>query len=154
MTNGDPGTAARLRLLSSLLLLGVFVAGALAGIGVCRWLTPSPPQFRPPPRAEMVRELGLDAAQAERWREIDERHRPELEAIVAESKPRVRKIIDTMDAERRALLTPAQQGRFDELKARMPPGGPPMGGRPFGGPPPGGPPPFGGPPPGGGRWHG
>jgi uncharacterized membrane protein len=152
----DPN-ARRIHLWTALILLGVFVAGAATGAGVAVFVgvrrPHGPPGMLPPPIAG----LGLSPEQADKARAVLERHRPEIEAAIQESFPRVRAIQDRADAEIRALLTPEQAARFDEARSRRPslPGmGPGMG--PHGpgrrgfeppGPPPGEPPP-GGPPPG------
>jgi len=158
----------QIALLTALLLLGTFAAGIALGAGLCRWLSapPLPPRHGPPPQGPPLPgpfgELGLAPEQERRAREIADRHRPELEAIIRETFPRVRAVNDKMEQELRTILTPEQQLRLDELKAQLPlpgvPGGPPPPGlpgfprhpgehefSPFGGPgmapPPNGPPP-------------
>jgi hypothetical protein len=158
----DPA-ARRLHLWTALILLGVFLAGAATGAGLAHVLRPPP---RPAGRGGMLppllSELGLSPEQAEEARAIFERHRPEIEAAIQESFPRVRAIQDRADAEIRALLTPEQARRFEASRSRRPPlpgMGPGMGphgpgrpgfeppGPPPGEPPPGAPPPGDGPPP-------
>jgi Spy/CpxP family protein refolding chaperone len=144
----DPA-ARRLHLFTALVLVAVFAAGAATGAGLA-WA------FRPPPRGghgpgdvpPFVGELGLSPEQEAAVRAIAERHRPEIEAAVRETFPRVRAVQDRVDREIRALLTPAQAALFDELRNRRPPPrGPGMSPGPPGMPPgpPGMPP---GPPPG------
>lgn len=160
MASADPAVR-RIHLFSGLIVLGTFLAGALAGAGLARSLRPptreEPPlQHRGPPVPLPLRELGLTPAQDEQVKQIVERHRPELEAIVRESFPRVRAVNQRIEAEVRALLTPEQQKLLEQLQARRPPPG--MHGPRHG--PPGGPPPAPGegPPPGlpppGGPWDG
>jgi uncharacterized membrane protein len=153
----DP-KARRLPLWTALVLLGVFLAGGAAGAGVAHYLRgprhPMRGAMLPPPLAD----VGLSPEQAEKARAIYERHRPEIEAVIQESFPRVRAIQDRAEAEVRALLTPEQAVRFDAARVRRPPlpvmgphgpgphrAGPPPGMEPPG-PPPGEPPP-GTPPP-------
>jgi Spy/CpxP family protein refolding chaperone len=141
----DTGRSPRtVHLVTALLLVGVYALGVVTGAALLRWLGPGrPPRHHGPPgMPPHFAELSLTEEQAARVKEILERHRPELDAILAEAMPRAKTVYDAMDTETRALLTPDQQQRFDALKARRPtprgfgPGGPP----PFG---PGGPPPFG-----------
>lgn len=123
-------------------LLGIFLAGAIAGGGVVVWLGPPLPPA-PPRVPPHLMALGLSAEQEKKAQEIFERHRAELEAIVKESFPRVRAINDEMERELTAVLTPDQVKRLERLKAERPPD-------PFGRPPPPGmgpPPPGMGPPP-------
>jgi hypothetical protein len=140
--------ARRIHLLSGLLLLGTFLAGALAATGVVFALHghghPRPPEGRPPlPR--QFQELGLSASQQLQAEAIFERHRPELDAVLQESYPRIRAVNERMESELRSILTPEQVQQLERLEARRPPGSGFPGGRPGAGPPP--PPPPGGPPP-------
>jgi hypothetical protein len=141
----DPGSSPRkIRLLTALLLVATFAAGTVTGAGICRFLGPPPP---PPPPGFVgpLAELGLTAGQQIQARGIQERHRHELDAIIRETFPRVRAIIDQMRREVREILTPAQRARLDEIEARQPP--PPPPGAPPGPPgPPGFLPPPGMPP--------
>jgi hypothetical protein len=135
----------RVRVVTVLLLVGVFAAGGLAGAGVDRWLAGTCAADAPPPPApplgpmELV-ELGLSPEQQQQARAIGERHRPELEALRRELMPRALEIHERMQRELREVLTPAQRQRLDELLGRRRDGPPPD---PFapGGPP--GPPPLG-----------
>ena len=138
----------RIRLVTTLVVLGTFVLGGVAGVGMCRWLMPR--DEPPPPMHLPLRELDLTPEQDRQAREITERHREELESILRETYPKVRAVNDRIKEELRTILTPEQQRRLDSMKPRGPgpgprgPGGPggPDRGPPFG---PGGPPP---PPPG------
>jgi Spy/CpxP family protein refolding chaperone len=133
----------RLHLWSGLIVLGVFLAGAVAGAGVYAWLRPpAPPMMGPPPGGlpGPLRELNLTPEQREQAKAIFEKHRATVEALIQESFPRVRAAQEQMDRELRAILTEEQARKFDELRARHPP-------RPPGGPGRGGPPPDGLPPP-------
>jgi len=150
----------KLRVRALALLAAVFVAGVLAGFGLARALRPR--HHLPPPLA-MFDQLDLTPEQHQKVDGIFQLHRPELETILGESRPKVRAIQATIEREVRAVLTAEQQSRLDVLEAEMrrhgpeghghalPPGvePPPPG---AGGPPPpgaGGPPPpgAGGPPP-------
>ncbi|MBI2894025.1 MAG: periplasmic heavy metal sensor [Deltaproteobacteria bacterium] len=140
----------KIRLLTALVLFGTFVVGVIGGAGLCRWLGPPapphpPPHFQPGHLGPFA-ELGLSGEQERRAREIMERHRPELEAILHETFPKVRAINERMARELREVLTPEQRSKLDEIEARRPPppppGFPPPPPPPFGiAPPP--PPPFG-----------
>jgi Spy/CpxP family protein refolding chaperone len=131
----------QVRLRAILLLAAMFLAGALSGAGLA--LVAGPRHHRPPRGLSPFGELDLSAAQQARAKEIFERHRPELDAVVRETMPRVHAIQDTIDKEMEAVLTPDQARRLKETKAWLPP--PPPGllgmGPPPEGPPPGAPPP-------------
>jgi len=144
-------TPRKIRVMSALLLIGTFAAGAVTGAGILRFLgpPPGPPHHgrgRPPMFAPLpLEELELSAEQKTKIREILERHRPELEAILQESFPKVRAINDKVEKEVRGVLTAEQQKELDELKRRRPPPPPPGAPPPPPGPggfrPPGAPPP-------------
>ncbi len=82
-----------------------------------------------------AKELSLTADQEAKWKEIGQQERTALEAIRNdESIPKEEKRAKAMEAmkpfadQRRAILTPDQQAKFDELRAKMRergPGGPP-----------------------------
>lgn len=137
----------QIRLLTALLLLATFAVGVVTGAGILFLLgPPMPPPPPPPPFFAPLAGLDLTPTQQRQARAIQERHRPELDALVREAFPRVRAINDQMRQELRAILTPAQRAKLDEMDARRPPP-PPPGAPPF---PPGGPgflPPPGLPPP-------
>lgn len=125
----------RVRLLSGLVLIATFVAGMLVGDGVHLWLRPH--RHPPPPMRLPLAELDLSAEQMARAHAIIDGHRAELEVILRGTFPRVREVHARIEAEVRAMLTPAQRDRLDELEASRPPlralpmGGPlPMGGAP------------------------
>jgi Spy/CpxP family protein refolding chaperone len=135
-----------IRLLTAVLLVATFACGTVTGAGLYRWAAP-PPKPPPPPLVAPLplEELHPTHEQWEQIREILEKHRPELEAVLDETYPKVRQITDKMDAEIRLVLTPEQRKRFDELKTQRQLRGRPPRGRPPRGRPPGPPP---GPPPG------
>ncbi len=148
-------TPRQIRLLTALLLLATFALGIVSGVGLSLWIREPMPRrhfpapFLPgPPGA-----LKLTSEQEAKAREITERYRPQLEAIVREGFPKMKAINEKMEAEFRAILSPEQGKLLDELKARRPPHphrGPMHGGRMHGGPggyPPPPPPWQGSPPP-------
>ena len=136
------------RLMTALLLVATFAAGAAAGAGLSRLSfrchgPPHPRMFAP----EHFEQLGLSPDQQQKAHQIAERHRPELEAILRETFPKVRAINEQMEQELREQLTPEQRAKLDQLKAQrppMPPGSPFRGGHPPWPPPGHGP--MGGPP--------
>ena len=140
-----------LRLMSGFVLVGVFAAGALFGAGLMRWMAPHDPiaeheAMRPPPPGPieaMTHELGLDAAQRDQLRAIADAHRADLEAIMHETQPRIRAVLDAIEQEMTPHLRPDQVEKLEEWRKRRPPP-PPMPG--MGPPPPGMGPPPGGPP--------
>jgi hypothetical protein len=148
-----------LRLMSGLVLVGVFAAGALFGAGLMRWTAPHgdrlpPPPGMPPgggPIEAMTRELKLDATQRDKLHEIADAHRGDLEQIARSTQARVRDVLFAMEDELKPSLRPEQIEALEQWrKHRPPPPGPGMGPPPPGpGMPP--PPPGGGGPPGGPR---
>lgn len=149
----------RVHLLTALVLGGTFLAGAVSGAGVLRWLAPPAAgperpaaQVAPPlPAARLPRELHLTPEQEAKARLIGERYQPELEALAKEIRPKVRAVQDRMEAEFAAVLTEAQKQQLAavEQRRRNPPKDgdrPPPQGRHEEGPPASGP--DGGPAPG------
>jgi Spy/CpxP family protein refolding chaperone len=126
MTTGD-SSSRQIRALTALVIVGVFTSGAVVGAGIHRWGSASGPAnvgqghgtalWLPPG------ELELTPEQEQKVSLIVDRHRSELEAIVRESFPRVRAINEQMQAEVKAVLTPEQRAKFEQLKKRGP-GGP------------------------------
>ena len=124
-------TPRRVRLLTAGVLAATFLLGAITGGGAMRWIASERNSAADDlPRGPWpLRELDLSDEQRIQIREIFERHRPKLDAVLRESFPLVRSIHETIDAEIRQVLTPEQRIQFEQLKER----------RPF--PPPGLPPP-------------
>ena len=122
-----------LRWMSGLVLVVVFAAGAVFGAGLMRWQRPDHPP-RPPsdPIEAMTRELELDGDQVAALRAIEQAHRPELDAIVRSTQPRVREVLFAIEDELRGKLRPAQIQKLEAWRARR---GPPPPGMPGGGPP-------------------
>lgn len=123
-----------LRLMSSLVLVGIFAAGALFGAGLMRFSRPDVP--RPPPHGGPIQaiehELALDAAQQSALRAIADAHRGELDAIGREAQGRVRRVLLAIEDELRPKLRPDQIEKLARWRQtrRPPPGalGPPPGG--------------------------
>lgn len=136
----------RLRLQALVLLLVVFVIGALTGAAIERARRPRP--FGPPPHdglpPQMREELQLTEAQSQRVDEILARSRPRTDAVLDRFMPQLRALTDSIRAEMRTVLTPEQQQIFDRLEPPFMPSPrplPPDGRGPHGERPPHGPPP-------------
>src|SRR2546421_2805352 len=97
-----------LRWMSSLVLVGVFAAGALVGAGVMRFSAAAPPLGRPGPIEAMHHELRLDPAQGEALHAIVERHQSELDAIVRDAQPKIRTVLFAIEDELRPQLRAEQ----------------------------------------------
>lgn len=145
--NAQLESLGRLRLQGILLLVVVFAIGALSGAAferAARKHPGPPPGHRRGPPPDVRERLQLTAEQARRVEEILSRSRGRTEAILGEYLPRLRAVTDSVRAEVRALLTPAQQRILDEMEPELLPppsgGAPPLGRRPPRGGPPGGPP--------------
>ncbi|MBS2025918.1 MAG: hypothetical protein JST92_26265 [Deltaproteobacteria bacterium] len=149
------------QLLSGLIVVLTFVFGTIAGIGLDRSFLarhqgprhgpgdlgrdgrePGPPQPGHAPLPPYLEDLDLTDAQEKKVQEVLEKYRPQLEALVRESFPKVRAINDKLDAEVRAQLTPEQQKQLDARPRHHVHGmhGPGMPGGPGMGPPGMGPP--------------
>jgi hypothetical protein len=148
-----------LRMLSGIVLVAVFAAGALFGAGLLRWTQRDPERLPPPPMKhggpveKMKQELALDEAQMRALQEIMQRKRPELDEIMRTTQGKVRDVLFAIEDELRPELRPDQIKRLEDWRATRPP--PPVPGLDGPPPPPGSPPhhrpPHGGPPPGGPR---
>jgi Spy/CpxP family protein refolding chaperone len=130
-----------------LILVGVFLLGALAGgAGLFAWqqresadeLMAGPTEWMQHRRLiALGRRLDLTSAQRDRIRDIMVRHRAEREKLLTEVDERCGAVIREhkakVDAEIRAVLSPGQQAEFDRLQAkqreRFPFGQPPVMGR-------------------------
>ncbi len=111
----------RARLLTIVVLVATFAAGTASGVGLCNWMAPRPPPAPPPMSAPLpLHELGLSDEQREKTFRIFEQHRPELEAVLRDTFPKVRAINEQIEKEVREVLTPEQRKLLDELKARRP----------------------------------
>jgi hypothetical protein len=100
-----------------LLLLAVFAAGAAAGAGLDRAIT-SGSKLETRLSTGMPAVLGRLGLTPEQRREVDsllDRSLPRAQAAMAEMVPRLGAIADSLDAELRRILTPAQRTRLDSL---------------------------------------
>jgi hypothetical protein len=111
-------------LLTGLVLVGLFTAGALFGAGLMRWTDRGPPHGPPPPRGPveaMTHELELDDAQIDRLHRIADDHRDELERIGREVQPRIKTVLFAIEDELRPMLRPDQVERLEAWRKRRPP---------------------------------
>lgn len=106
------------------LLLFIFAAGLGVGWGLSRWTDSSRSRVEERRRPQRSRglhfytRLNLTAEQERAVREIHERHRPRLDAVLEETTPKLRAIHDEIEQEIRPLLNPAQVERLERMKAR------------------------------------
>lgn len=109
-----------------LALVAIFVAGAVTGAylphAIRRWgappARPSAEEMAAHLQARFKRGLGLDATQAEKIRPLLEESARNLRNLRAESE---RKVVESMEAlhkELRAVLTPEQQKKLEEMEKR------------------------------------
>ena len=111
------------RLLSGLVLVGLFAAGTLFGAGLMRWTSPGPPHGPPHggPIEAMTHELSLDPAQIDRLHAIADAHKGELEGIARGVQPRIRAVLFAIEDELRPALRPEQVERLETWRAQRPP---------------------------------
>jgi Spy/CpxP family protein refolding chaperone len=109
-------------LLTAAVLAATFALGAIAGGGIFRWVVADRllPSDGLPREPWPLRQLDLSEEQHARVRDIFERHRPKLDAVLRESFPLVRSIHEEIDREIRDVLTPEQRAQFDRSKERRP----------------------------------
>jgi Spy/CpxP family protein refolding chaperone len=124
MATSDPSLT-RIRVLTALIIVGVFASGAVVGAGIYRWGSSGSSEAEGSGRHGVALwipagELDLTPEQHAKVSQIVERHRLELEATVRESFPRVRAINEQMQKAVKEVLTPEQQKKFEELKRRGP----------------------------------
>ncbi|HEV2751605.1 MAG TPA: periplasmic heavy metal sensor [Gemmatimonadales bacterium] len=110
-------------------LIAVFVAGGLVGWGVARaghghrggradgpaWARGA----RGGPGSFLKRELDLTPVQEDSVQAIFARHRPQMETLWREMRPRFDSVRAAIHTEISAQLTPAQRTKFQELERRM-----------------------------------
>lgn len=113
---------AKARLLSLLLLVTVFLAGALTGAAVLEtgFASPvdTPPSDEIAPRGLAALELTVEQRLA-----IDDilaEQQPEADSIVQASIAQIRALMEDTDTRVRALLTPAQTEMYEEVLAQQP----------------------------------
>ena len=120
----------RTRLMGGALLVAAFVAGALAGTAferVARAEEPPPAAAERAPgerkdgrsgrTSEILKELDLTPEQQRRVDAIMERRHAQMEAFWQGEGRKLRAIVDSARGEVRAVLDPAQQVRYDSLRA-------------------------------------
>jgi Spy/CpxP family protein refolding chaperone len=73
-----------------------------------------------------AKELGLTADQEAKWKEIGEQERAAMAPLFADKslskedrRAKMKELHESYAAQRRAVLTPAQQQKFDEMQAKM-----------------------------------
>jgi len=116
----------RVRAQGLALLLVTFAVGVLGGMALERVRTarrtPPPPVDRvrmgPGVMPPMFERLDLTAEQRERIDAILRQSRPLTDSVLQSSLPRLRAIRDSVRLQVRAVLTPEQQERFDEMERR------------------------------------
>jgi Heavy-metal resistance len=121
-------TESWLRLMSGLVLVGVFAAGALFGAGLLRFAGPPGPPPPPGPIEAMTHELALDADQVAALHHIADAHRGDLEAVMREVQPRLRTVLYAIEDEMKPHLRADQIERLAQWRAHR--GPPPMPGMP------------------------
>jgi Spy/CpxP family protein refolding chaperone len=113
-------TAKRARVTGLLVLVVIFVAGALTGAATMRVVSADEaPALRPakePP--DLLDRLQLTPEQRVQVDAILERRRAQMEEFWDEHRPALRAITDSARAEMRAVLTPEQQAVEEEFRAR------------------------------------
>ncbi|HEU4648576.1 MAG TPA: periplasmic heavy metal sensor [Gemmatimonadales bacterium] len=122
------------------LLSATFLVGLVVGLVGGRWIRRGPfdrPSGRPTPVAmadRLSRRLDLRPEQRDSVRAILERHRPTMDSLWSEFRPRIRAVEESLQREIAAQLDPAQQEKFAKLRERYermraqppgPPGPPP-----------------------------
>ncbi len=113
----------RARLKAAGLLVAVFVLGILTGAGAVAWADREggARDRRPGPDAyvdRLTKELSLSPAQRDTVRAVLERRRPGMEALRAEMQPRFESWRDSVRAEIRTHLSPAQRTTYEEMLRR------------------------------------
>lgn len=116
----------RVRLLTGGVLLAVFAAGTVTGAGIYRWAHHDlpPPSLEGMGRPIPLEGLKLTDLQRDQAWQIMDKHRPELDAILGETFPKVRQVHERIRMDLRAILTPPQREAFDRLvdgQSRRPP---------------------------------
>ena len=128
----------RRRLVPILLLAVVFLSGLVTGAALMPFVIHHfGPAFFPPPSEmprllteRMSKDLDLTDEQAREVRAVLDRHHEETEALRNEIEPRMDQMMDGFRADIIAILTPEQTERFtqrfDEMRRKEPPFGPPL----------------------------
>jgi Spy/CpxP family protein refolding chaperone len=117
----DNASVRGIHAMTALVIVGTFLSGALTGAGVYHWLSPHRSHgLHGPGGPRPFGELNLSPEQDRKLKAIMDAHRPELEAVLRETFPKVRAVHERIDAELRKVLNPEQQKRFDQWKAEHP----------------------------------
>jgi hypothetical protein len=108
------------RLVAALTLLAIFVAGILAGVALDRTVQPRKVirTFLGADMSGVLGKLELTPVQRQQADAILGRRAPAAESIMVDVAARLHSMSDSLDAELRAILTPAQRGRLDSLRHR------------------------------------
>ena len=104
-------------------LLVAFVAGAGAGIVVDRLLLRAPrigARVVAQDMSPILDRLALTPAQRSQADSILSRRAPASEAVMVQLADHLRAVADSVDAELRRILTPAQQAKLDSLRGGEP----------------------------------
>ena len=109
-----------------LVLLGIFIAGGVTGafvmIRVGRQMLahrPGPEQWAPNHLKRLVERLDLKPEQSAAIRPIVQRDMEELNRLRSESMAEAKKVMERMEREISAQLTPEQRTKFDQLNKEM-----------------------------------
>ncbi len=101
----------------TLVLVAVFVAGALAGVAVDRVRASEEPARRLSLQMSSVFDrLQLTPHQRHAVDSILNASTPRTEAVMQEMAPKLNAIVDSVNSDLRLLLTPPQQAVFDSLQ--------------------------------------
>lgn len=110
------------------LLIGAFLAGGVVGgAATARVLHDRPPEFSlraarsAPDRflRQMTRDLHLSPAQVDSIRAVLDRHRPQMDSLWREVRPRMEASRAAVISDIRTQLTPAQDSAFTERVKRF-----------------------------------
>lgn len=109
-----------------LVLIGIFVAGGVTGAFVMMRLghrmvshRPGPEQWAPSHLKRLMQRLELKPEQGEAIRPIVHRHMEDLTRLRTESMADIKRIIERMEREISAQLTPEQRTKFEQLNKEM-----------------------------------
>jgi hypothetical protein len=120
MTDAQPPRRPASRLGAALLLLAVFLAGAVAG-GAWQATHPFGRRMSRGPEGfvrHLADELALTAPQQDSVRAILQRHRPQMDSVWAAVRPRFETLRDSIRSDIARQLTDSQRAKFDELNRR------------------------------------
>ena len=102
-----------------LALVGVFLAGLFAGIGVERWGSPAPdPEAAAASLSASLDQLELTPQQRERIETILATSQTSTDRVLAEVLPRIQAVVDSVNGEIRQVLDEEQRVRLDQIRRR------------------------------------